>query len=63
LAIHWCSFRDWLLVASLLLLAWFEIWVEPIFQTGMPGPRVPLTLLAAVAVCRCWRGGRSRWRP
>jgi signal transduction histidine kinase len=41
---------DWLLVASLLLLAWFEIWVEPIFQTGMPGPRVPLTLLAAVAV-------------
>ena len=29
---------DWLMVASLLLLAWFEIWVEPIFQTGMPGP-------------------------
>jgi signal transduction histidine kinase len=41
---------DWLLVASLLLLAWFEIWVEPIFQTGMPGPRVPLTLLATVAL-------------
>jgi signal transduction histidine kinase len=41
---------DWLLVASLLLLAWFEIWVEPIFQSGMPGPRVPLTLLATVAV-------------
>jgi signal transduction histidine kinase len=41
---------DWLLVASLLLLAWFEIWVEPIFQTGMPGPRLPLTLLAAVAL-------------
>lgn len=41
---------DWLLVASLLLLTWFEIWVEPIFQTGMPGPRAPLTLLAAVAV-------------
>jgi signal transduction histidine kinase len=41
---------DWLLVASLLLLVWFEIWVEPIFQTGMPGPRVPLTLLATLAV-------------
>jgi signal transduction histidine kinase len=41
---------DWLLVASLLLLAWFEIWVEPIFQTGMPGPRVPLTLLVVVAL-------------
>jgi signal transduction histidine kinase len=41
---------DWLLVASLLLLLWFEIWVEPIFQTGMPGPRGPLTLLAVFAV-------------
>lgn len=41
---------DWLLVASLLLLAWFEIWVEPIFQTGMPGPRVPLTVLAALTL-------------
>jgi signal transduction histidine kinase len=41
---------DWLLVASLLLLVWFEIWVEPIFQTGMPGPRTPLTVLAAVAI-------------
>jgi signal transduction histidine kinase len=41
---------DWLLVASLLVLAWFEIWVEPIFQTGMPGPRVPLTLLCALAL-------------
>lgn len=41
---------DWLLVTILLLLAWFEIWVEPIFQTGMPGPRLPLTLLAFVAL-------------
>jgi signal transduction histidine kinase len=41
---------DWLMVASLLLLAWFEIWVEPIFQTGMPGPRLPLTLFSAVAL-------------
>ncbi len=41
---------DRLLVASLLLLAWFEIWVEPIFQTGMPGPRIPLTLLVIVTL-------------
>lgn len=41
---------DWLMVASLLVLAWFEIWVEPIFQAGMPGPRVPLTLLCALAL-------------
>lgn len=41
---------DWLMVASLLVLSWFEIWVEPIFQTGMPGPRVPLTLLAALTL-------------
>jgi signal transduction histidine kinase len=41
---------DWLMVASLLLLVWFEIWVEPIFQTGMPGPPVPLTLLATAAL-------------
>ena len=41
---------DWLMVASLLLLAWFEIWVEPIFQTGMPGPRIRLTLLCVLAL-------------
>ncbi len=41
---------DWLMVGILLLLAWFEIWVEPIFQTGMPGPRIPLTVLSAVAI-------------
>jgi signal transduction histidine kinase len=41
---------DWLIAASLLLLAWFEIWVEPIFQTGMPGPRLPLTLLTVMAL-------------
>lgn len=38
------------MVASLLLLCWFEIWVEPIFQTGMPGPKVPLTALAALVL-------------
>lgn len=41
---------DWLVVASLLVLSWFEIWIEPIFQTGMPGPRVPLTLLSALTL-------------
>lgn len=41
---------DWLVVTILLFLVWFEIWVEPIFQTGMPGPRMPLTLLALVAL-------------
>lgn len=41
---------DWLTVASLLLLAWFEIWVEPVFQTGMPGPRLPLTMLVALTL-------------
>ncbi|MBE0609542.1 MAG: sensor histidine kinase [Dehalococcoidia bacterium] len=41
---------DWLLVASLLVVAWFEIWVEPIFQTGMPGPRVPVSLFATVTL-------------
>lgn len=38
------------MVAILLVLAWFEIWVEPIFQTGMPGPRGPVTLLATLAL-------------
>jgi signal transduction histidine kinase len=41
---------DWLMAASLLVLAWFEIWVEPIFQTGMPGPRIQLTLLCVLAL-------------
>lgn len=41
---------DGLMVAILVLLAWFEIWIEPIFQTGMPGPRLPLTLLVTVAL-------------
>jgi signal transduction histidine kinase len=41
---------DWLMVASLLLLAWFEVWVEPLFQTGLPGPRLPLTLLTTLSL-------------
>lgn len=41
---------DWLLMTSLLLLTLFEIWIEPIFQTGMPGPRLALTLLATVTL-------------
>ena len=29
-------------------LALIEIWVQPIFQTGIPGPRVPLTVLVVI---------------
>ena len=53
---------DWLMVGILLLLAWFEIWVEPIFQTGMPGPRIPLTVLSAVAITPLLARRSSRWR-
>lgn len=40
-------------------LALVEIWVEPIFDTGIPGPRVPLTVIVVVstvplALRRCW---------
>lgn len=39
-------------LAGLVLggLALIEIWVQPIFQTGIPGPRVPLTVLVVVLV-------------
>lgn len=39
---------DALLGLALGGLAVVEIWVEPIFQTGLPGPRVPLTVLVVV---------------
>ncbi len=29
-------------------LALIEIWVQPLFQTGIPGPRVPLTVLVVI---------------
>lgn len=40
---------DWLLAAALASLCLLEIWVDPIFQTGLPGPRVPMTGLALLA--------------
>lgn len=41
---------DWLVVGALLLVTEFEIWVEPVFQTGLPGPRPALSVLVAVAI-------------
>ncbi|MPZ70757.1 MAG: sensor histidine kinase [Actinobacteria bacterium] len=41
---------DWLVVGALLLVTEFEIWIEPVFQTGLPGPRPPLAVLAVVAI-------------
>ena len=41
---------DWLLTGALLLITEFEIWIAPVFQTGLPGPRPMLSLLAAFAV-------------
>lgn len=41
---------DWLVVGALLLVTEFEIWIEPVFQTGLPGPRLPLAVLAVVAI-------------
>lgn len=44
------SALDLMLAMVLAGLAMIEIWVEPIFQTGIPGPRLPLTLLLLVAM-------------
>jgi signal transduction histidine kinase len=41
---------DLLLAGVLLLVAEFEIWVSPIFQTGLPGPQPALGALAVVAI-------------
>jgi signal transduction histidine kinase len=41
---------DWLVVGALLLVTGVEIWIEPVFQTGLPGPRPALSVLAVVAV-------------
>ncbi|MDZ5621610.1 sensor histidine kinase [Nocardioides bizhenqiangii] len=40
-------------------LALIEIWVQPIFQTGIPGPRVPLTVLVAIMVTAL--ASHERW--
>lgn len=41
---------DLLLAGALLLVAEFEIWVSPIFQTGLPGPQAALGTLAAATI-------------
>lgn len=47
---------DLLLAGTLLLLTEFEIWVSPIFQTGLPGPRIPLAVVAVLATLPvAWR--------
>ena len=38
--------------------ALIEIWVQPIFQTGIPGPQVPLTVLVFVMVAALASQGR-----
>ena len=40
---------DWLLATALASLCVVEIWVGPVFQTGLPGPEVPMTCLALLA--------------
>lgn len=41
---------DLLLAGVLLLITEFEIWVSPIFQTGLPGPQAALGVLAAATI-------------
>ena len=39
-----------------------EIWIAPIFQTGIPGPRVPLTILVvALALATVYRNAAAPW--
>jgi signal transduction histidine kinase len=40
---------DVLVALLVTALALVEIWVEPIFDTGIPGPRVPLTVIVVVS--------------
>ena len=41
---------DLLLAGVLLLITEFEIWISPIFQTGLPGPQAALGALAVIAI-------------
>jgi signal transduction histidine kinase len=48
--------EHWLAAGAFLLVAEFEVWVEPVFENGLPGPRLPLAVLAASAVIPlAWR--------
>ncbi len=56
------AWADWILALVLAGLALFEIWVEPIFRTGLPGPRGAMSALAILATLPvAWR--RSRPLP
>jgi signal transduction histidine kinase len=47
---------DWILVAVLLGAAQFEIWVQPLFDNGIPGPRgARAALFVAITVPLAWR--------
>ena len=53
---------DTLLGSAIGGLGLVEIWVAPIFQTGVPGPRVPLTaLMVALAVATVCRNAAAPW--
>lgn len=41
---------DLLIVGALLLVTEFEIWIQPVFQTGLPGPRPVLSILSAATI-------------
>ena len=47
---------DWLLALAFAAIAEFEIWVEPVFDTGLPGPRAALAVLVLPATLPlAWR--------
>lgn len=59
---HRPSAIDTFLGAAVGGLGLVEIWVAPIFQTGVPGPRVPLTMLmVALAVATVYRNAAVPW--
>ena len=50
------AWGDVLLALSLAGLSLIEIWVEPIFQTGLPGPRIAMSVFALLATLPlAWR--------
>src|SRR5687767_14849792 len=53
---------DSLLGSAIGGLGVLEIWVAPIFQTGVPGPRVVLTILmVALALATVYRNAATPW--
>ena len=59
---HRPSAIDTLLGSAIGGLGLVEIWLAPIFQTGVPGPRVPLTvLMVALALATVYRTEATPW--